>query len=200
MITRERSTLTNTTYTLENSRERLTTISNKSPTQETIESSNKLTDCCCIGSRSCVPLPKTNQLATENHSNFHSKTTSFLRGVHSMISTSNHVVPIDVKPQTPPPLPTPPQHSNSINNKSIGGGVFSRTMYDGGNGQANRRRNHHQQPMVQSTTEILATVVASPSPSSSASVVHSVSVPHQFAQWTRHQTLRLQVQFNTTIT
>ncbi|XP_012280572.1 rho guanine nucleotide exchange factor 17 isoform X3 [Orussus abietinus] len=132
------------------SRERLTERPSEKPVS--IDLAASVADCCCIGPRSRLPLPRSATGA----------------GTGAATSAAGSP-PTPSAPSTPAPARAgsaeaaqPPPNSNANNNR----GVL-------------QMGSHGSQP--QSSTA-----------SSAASVAHSVSVPRQLAQWTKHQTLKLQ--------
>ncbi|XP_015511669.1 rho guanine nucleotide exchange factor 17 isoform X3 [Neodiprion pinetum] len=118
-----------------------------------LDLASSVADCCCIGPRSRLPLPRVSSSSTG--------ATLGVGGVGggSSIGISNG--PPTLQRQAEPPATAGQLPPNFLANNKQGGGF---------------------QPASH----------GSAATSLPASVVHSVSVPRQLAQWTKHQTLKLQ--------
>lgn len=150
------------------SRERLT----DKPSGEksgSIDFVTSVTDCCCIGPRSRLPL--------------------------SRIPLSSTVG------QTSPTLPQPPTRVAAVEPPNPKANNNRGWLQTGSGTSANFSVGHGPQPTSSSTTSPLSNVSSSTTTATSTStattattsVTNSVSVPRQLAQWTKHQTLKLQV-------
>lgn len=169
-------------------RERLTDrtllSSSEKSGSSSIEFVNSVTDCCCIGPRSRLPL--------------------------SRIPLSSNMGPTSPTLPQPPtrvaatavPATQLPPNSNSNNNcgwLQTGSGISTNFNVD---------HSPHSQSSVpisfsfsSSSTSSSPTIVSSSTtttatltlPANTTLVSHSVSVPRQLAQWTKHQTLKLEV-------
>ncbi|XP_043483895.1 rho guanine nucleotide exchange factor 17 isoform X2 [Leptopilina heterotoma] len=181
------------------SRERLTdrTLLSSSSAGEksgssSIEFVNSVTDCCCIGPRSRLPL--------------------------SRIPLSSNVGPTSpTLPQPQPPTRVAatadpatqlPPNSNSNNNCgwlqtgsgistnfNVGHSPHSQSSVPISFSSSSSSTSTSSSPTIVSsstTTTTTTTTATSTSPANTTSVSHSVSVPRQLAQWTKHQTLKLQ--------
>ncbi|XP_015585736.1 rho guanine nucleotide exchange factor 10-like protein isoform X2 [Cephus cinctus] len=155
------------------SRERLT----EKPAEKTsIDLTASVADCCCIGPRSRLPLPRV-----------------------SLSSSGTGGQPPLPPGHVPGPAPVPVYASapvvaaSATVNSSSGAGNSSSSSSRAAveptqlppNSNANNNRGGLQMGSYGSQPQ-------SSTASSSASVAHSVSVPRQLAQWTKHQTLKLQ--------
>lgn len=192
------------------SRERLT---EKSPENAALDLSTSLADCCCIGPRSRLPLPRIPPSAT----NVATSSTYPLSSSTSTCGTSGGSVvggaggggggigsgqaPFPGPPtfsnsrvagvEQPATLTTPTTSAQPLVNSNNNRGMLQTSV-------GNSTGQHHQ---AQSSAALTAAVPSSSSPSTSTSfntstavpTLQSVSVPRQLAQWTKHQTLKLQV-------
>ena len=157
------------------SRERLT----DKPSGEksgSIDFVTSVTDCCCIGPRSRLPL--------------------------SRIPLSSNVG------QTSPTLPQPqpptrvaaveqatqlPPNSNANNNRGwLQTGSGTSTSFSVGHGP-HPTSSSTISPLSHISSSTTSATSTSTATTATSSVTHSVSVPRQLAQWTKHQTLKLQV-------
>ncbi|XP_033212658.1 rho guanine nucleotide exchange factor 17 isoform X2 [Belonocnema kinseyi] len=149
------------------SRERLT----DKPSGEksgSIDFVNSVTDCCCIGPRSRLPLSRI-----------------------PLSSTAGQTSPTLPQPPTRVAAAEPP-NPNANNNRGW--------LQTGSGTSASFSVGHGPQPISSSTTSPPSKVSSSTTTATSTStatatntsVTHSVSVPRQLAQWTKHQTLKLQ--------
>ncbi|XP_012256069.2 uncharacterized protein LOC105686072 isoform X1 [Athalia rosae] len=176
-----------------NSRERLTdnkSLSSNvgvgvtgSPEKPGLDIASSVADCCCIGPRSRLPLPK---------------------------SSNVNVLPMSSNPAS---LASCNAGFNNFGN--FGSGVANASSGNNINGPTTRTTTlagapipaaEHQLPTASPVTQLPPNFLAnnkqggglqaashgSSATSPPASVVHSVSVPRQLAQWTKHQTLKLQ--------
>ncbi|XP_060823208.1 rho guanine nucleotide exchange factor 17 isoform X7 [Bombus pascuorum] len=191
------------------SRERLT---EKSPENATLDLSTSLADCCCIGPRSRLPLPRIPPSAT----NVATSSTYPLSSSTSTCGTSggsgvggaggggggigSGQAPFPGPPtfsnsrvagvEQPATLTTPTTSAQPLVNSNNNRGMLQTSV-------GNSTGQHHQ---AQSSAALTAAVPSSSSPSTSTSfntstavpTLQSVSVPRQLAQWTKHQTLKLQ--------
>ncbi|XP_050482410.1 rho guanine nucleotide exchange factor 17 isoform X6 [Bombus huntii] len=191
------------------SRERLT---EKSPENAALDLSTSLADCCCIGPRSRLPLPRIPPSAT----NVATSSTYPLSSSTSTCGTSGGSVvggaggggggigsgqaPFPGPPtfsnsrvagvEQPATLTTPTTSAQPLVNSNNNRGMLQTSV-------GNSTGQHHQ---AQSSAALTAAVPSSSSPSTSTSfntstavpTLQSVSVPRQLAQWTKHQTLKLQ--------
>ncbi|XP_033360118.1 rho guanine nucleotide exchange factor 17 isoform X10 [Bombus vosnesenskii] len=191
------------------SRERLT---EKSPENAALDLSTSLADCCCIGPRSRLPLPRIPPSAT----NVATSSTYPLSSSTSTCGTSGGSVvggaggggggigsgqaPFPGPPtfsnsrvagvEQPATLTTPTTSAQPLVNSNNNRGMLQTSV-------GNSTGQHHQ---AQSSATLTAAVPSSSSPSTSTSfntstavpTLQSVSVPRQLAQWTKHQTLKLQ--------
>ena len=164
------------------SRERLT---DKPPGDKSgsIDFVTSVTDCCCIGPRSRLPLSRI-----------------------PLSSNAGQTSPTLPQPQPPTqvlavdPATQLPPNSNANNNRGwlqTGSGIS--TSFCVGHGphsqsSAPTSSSFTSPPStVSSSTATATTTVTSTATTATTSVTHSVSVPRQLAQWTKHQTLKLQV-------
>ncbi|XP_068975293.1 rho guanine nucleotide exchange factor 17 isoform X6 [Bombus flavifrons] len=191
------------------SRERLT---EKSPENAALDLSTSLADCCCIGPRSRLPLPRIPPSAT----NVATSSTYPLSSSTSTCGTSggsgvggaggggggigSGQAPFPGPPtfsnsrvagvEQPATLTTPTTSAQPLVNSNNNRGMLQTSV-------GNSTGQHHQ---AQSSAALTAAVPSSSSPSTSTSfntstavpTLQSVSVPRQLAQWTKHQTLKLQ--------
>lgn len=191
------------------SRERLT---ERYPENAALELSSSIADCCCIGPRSRLPLPRIPPGSTGSSTTTTTTTTSSSTygaggggGVGGVggggggvggqapfpgppTSSNSRVVGVE----QPVTLTTPTTSAQPLVNSNNNRGMLQTSSVGNSTGQ------HHQ---AQSSAALTAAVPSSSSPSSSTSfnvstavpTLQSVSVPRQLAQWTKHQTLKLQV-------
>lgn len=163
----------------------------------TIDMISDMTDCCCIGARSRLPPPQISRSSTMN-----SRSSFGDGGATSNLSRSiGNIADIDAKRNEAEgggqrgeegkgdsvsrgggqcSLPPTKTESNSSANNNCGGLQIGSHIT--------------QQPQsfsASSSTVDTGNVVFGAS--SFAPVVHTVSVSRQIAQWTKHQTLKLQV-------
>ncbi|XP_050585369.1 rho guanine nucleotide exchange factor 17 isoform X6 [Bombus affinis] len=191
------------------SREKLT---EKSPENAALDLSTSLADCCCIGPRSRLPLPRIPPSAT----NVATSSTYPLSSSTSTCGTSggsgvggaggggggigSGQAPFPGPPtfsnsrvagvEQPATLTTPTTSAQPLVNSNNNRGMLQTSV-------GNSTGQHHQ---AQSSAALTAAVPSSSSPSTSTSfntstavpTLQSVSVPRQLAQWTKHQTLKLQ--------
>ncbi|XP_043584598.1 rho guanine nucleotide exchange factor 17 isoform X8 [Bombus pyrosoma] len=190
------------------SRERLT---EKSPENAALDLSTSLADCCCIGPRSRLPLPRippsaTNVATSSTYPLSSSTSTCGTNGGSGVGGAggggggigsgqafpgpptfSNSRVAGVEQPAT---LTTPTTAAQPLVNSNNNRGMLQTSV-------GNSTGQHHQ---AQSSAALTAAVPSSSSPSTSTSfntstavpTLQSVSVPRQLAQWTKHQTLKLQ--------
>ncbi|XP_076245903.1 rho guanine nucleotide exchange factor 17 isoform X2 [Calliopsis andreniformis] len=180
------------------SRERLT---EKSPENPALELTSSIADCCCIGPRSRLPLPRI-PLSTVLYSSSTCGTGGG-GGVGGAGGGGGGVgaqVPFPGPPtssnsracgtEQPATLTTPTTSAQPLVNSNNNRGMLQTSV-------GNSTGQHHQ---PQSSATVTAAVPSSLPPSSSTSfststavpTLQSVSVPRQLAQWTKHQTLKLQ--------
>lgn len=166
------------------SRERLTERPEKPP----IDLAASIADCCCIGPRSRLPLPRIPPAISSSST------------ATAASSASSSSCPSIVAGGCSPPLPasttgvaetTPTLANNSR------GAVQTSVGNIGSTSQQQQQPLHHYQQHY-SQTAVAAVTSSSPSTSLGYSsgvptTTQTVSVPRQLAQWTKHQTLKLQV-------
>ncbi|XP_076658309.1 rho guanine nucleotide exchange factor 17 [Halictus rubicundus] len=188
-------------------RERLTEKSVESPV---VDLSSSIADCCCIGPRSRLPLPRIPpSTVTTSSSSYTSSTCGAAVVVGSVGGAGGGGGGVGGGQTTP--FPGPPTSSN---NRAAAGmeqpatlttpTTSAQPLVNSNNNQGmlqtsvgNSTGQHHP---PQSSATVTATVPSSSSSSSSTSfnastnvpTLQSVSVPRQLAQWTKHQTLKLQ--------
>ncbi|XP_029040419.2 rho guanine nucleotide exchange factor 17 isoform X9 [Osmia bicornis bicornis] len=188
------------------SRERLT---ERYPENAALELSSSIADCCCIGPRSRLPLPRippgstgsSTTTTTSSSSTYGAGGGGGVGGVGGggggvggqapfpgpPTSSNSRVVGVE----QPVTLTTPTTSAQPLVNSNNNRGMLQTSSVGNSTGQ------HHQ---AQSSAALTAAVPSSSSPSSSTSfnvstavpTLQSVSVPRQLAQWTKHQTLKLQ--------
>nr|XP_012147901.1 PREDICTED: uncharacterized protein R02F2.2 isoform X1 [Megachile rotundata] len=186
------------------SRERLT---ERYPENAALELSSSIADCCCIGPRSRLPLPRIPPGSTGSSTTTSSSSTYGVGGGGGVggvggggggvggqapfpgppTSSNSRVVGVE----QPVTLTTPTTSAQPLVNSNNNRGMLQTSSVGNSTGQ------HHQ---PQSSAALTAAVPSSSSPSSSTSfsvstavpTLQSVSVPRQLAQWTKHQTLKLQ--------
>ncbi|XP_025073713.1 rho guanine nucleotide exchange factor 17 [Pogonomyrmex barbatus] len=200
------------------SRERLTDkpVTEKPP----IDLTASIADCCCIGPRSRLPLPRISPAITSSStaSTIVTSAASSAASSASSLSVSSASCPSIVTSGYPsggiaggcsPPLPasttsvaetTPTLANNSR------GAVQTSVGNIGSTGQQQQQPQHHhyQQHYPQAAVAVVTSSYSPPtttpcSPSTSLgyssgvpTTTQTVSVPRQLAQWTKHQTLKLQ--------
>ncbi|KAK9305283.1 hypothetical protein QLX08_003640 [Tetragonisca angustula] len=189
------------------SRERLT---ERCAENAALELSSSIADCCCIGPRSRLPLPRIPPSAS-NAATTHSTPSSLTCGTGGGGVVGGAGGGVGGIAGGPFPFPGPPTSSNSrvagveqpatlttpttsaqptLVNSNNNRGMLQTSV-------GNSTGQHHQ---AQSSATLTAAVPSSSSPSASTSfntstavpTLQSVSVPRQLAQWTKHQTLKLQ--------
>ncbi|XP_071861960.1 rho guanine nucleotide exchange factor 17 isoform X6 [Bombus fervidus] len=191
------------------SRERLT---EKSPENATLDLSTSLADCCCIGPRSRLPLPRippsaTNVATSSTYPLSSSTSTCGASGGSGVGGAGgggggigSGQAPFPGPPtfsnsrvagvEQPATLTTPTTSAQPLVNSNNNRGMLQTSV-------GNSTGQHHQ---AQSSAALTAAVPSSSLPSTSTSfntstavpTLQSVSVPRQLAQWTKHQTLKLQ--------
>ncbi|XP_043506360.1 uncharacterized protein LOC122526844 isoform X5 [Frieseomelitta varia] len=191
------------------SRERLT---ERCAENAALELSSSIADCCCIGPRSRLPLPRIPPSASNAATTYSTSSSSSLTcgtGGGGVVGGAGGGV--GGIAGGPFPFPGPPTSSNSrvagveqpatlttpttsaqptLVNSNNNRGMLQTSV-------GNSTGQHHQ---AQSSAALTAAVPSSSSPSASTSfntstavpTLQSVSVPRQLAQWTKHQTLKLQ--------
>lgn len=177
------------------SRERLTE-KNATITAEkqSLDLSASIADCCCIGPRSRLPLPRLSITSPTAGGNLVTND-----GVDSeALACFNDSVDVSVAGgrtlQSPPPSTTKnnestrvPPNSNSNNNRG--------TLQTVGQHPPIQQEQHLYSSQPRTTNKIITNTNNCRSVASSfVPVAQTVtSVPRQIAQWTKHQTLKLQV-------
>ncbi|XP_076280703.1 rho guanine nucleotide exchange factor 17 isoform X2 [Lasioglossum baleicum] len=185
-------------------RERLTEKSLESPV---VDLSSSIADCCCIGPRSRLPLPRIPP-STVTASSYTSSTcgAAVVGGSVGGAGGGGGGVGGQTTPFPGPPtssnnrgaagmeqpatLTTPTTSAQPLVNSNNNQGMLQTSV-------GNSTGQHHP---PQSSATVTAAVPSSSSSSSSTSfnastnvpTLQSVSVPRQLAQWTKHQTLKLQ--------
>ncbi|CAK9800392.1 Rho guanine nucleotide exchange factor 17 [Anthophora plagiata] len=187
------------------SRERLT---EKCPENAALELSSSIADCCCIGPRSRLPLPRIPPSSSSTYPPSSSSTcgTGGGGGVGGAGGGGGGVsggqAPFPGPPtssnsrvagvEQPATLTTPTTSAQPLVNSNNNRGMLQTSV-------GNITGQQHHQP--QSSAALTAAVPSSSSSSSTSTsfntstavpTLQSVSVPRQLAQWTKHQTLKLQ--------
>ncbi|CAK9806445.1 Rho guanine nucleotide exchange factor 17 [Anthophora quadrimaculata] len=188
------------------SRERLT---EKCPENAALELSSSIADCCCIGPRSRLPLPRippSSSSSTYPPSSLSTCGTGGGGGVGGVGGGGGGVsggqAPFPGPPtssnsrvagvEQPATLTTPTTSAQPLVNSNNNRGMLQTSV-------GNITGQQHHQP--QSSAALTAAVPSSSSSSSTSTsfntstavpTLQSVSVPRQLAQWTKHQTLKLQ--------
>ncbi|XP_078048564.1 rho guanine nucleotide exchange factor 17 isoform X1 [Augochlora pura] len=191
-------------------RERLTEKSLENPV---VDLSSSIADCCCIGPRSRLPLPRiptsTSTSTPQTTASPYSSSTCGAVGGGSVGvggagggggGVSGGQAPFPGPPtssssraagmEQPATLTTPTMSAQPLVNSNNNQGMLQTSV-------GNSTGQHHP---PQSSATVTAAVPSSSSSSSSTSfnastavpTLQSVSVPRQLAQWTKHQTLKLQ--------
>ncbi|KAK1120647.1 hypothetical protein K0M31_012253 [Melipona bicolor] len=190
------------------SRERLT---ERCAENAALELSSSIADCCCIGPRSRLPLPRIPPSASNAATTYPTSSLSSTCGTGGGGVVGGAGGGVGGIAGGPVPFPGPPTSSNSrvagveqpatlttpttsaqptLVNSNNNRGMLQTSV-------GNSTGQHHQ---AQSSAALTAAVPSSSSPSASTSfntstavpTLQSVSVPRQLAQWTKHQTLKLQ--------
>ncbi|XP_076669099.1 uncharacterized protein LOC143369261 isoform X3 [Andrena cerasifolii] len=185
------------------SRERLT---EKSPENPALELTSSIADCCCIGPRSRLPLPRvpTTSAATSSYPSPSSTCGTGggggVGGAGGGVGGVGGQTPFPGPPtssssraagmEQPATLTTPTTSAQPLVNSNNNRGMLQ-TSVGNSTGQ-----HHHPQSSATVTTAVPSSLPPSSSTSFSTSTavptLQSVSVPRQLAQWTKHQTLKLQ--------
>lgn len=205
-----------------NSQERLT---EKSTTTEkpSIDLTSSIVDCCCIGPRSRLPLPRISSAvsATSATSSVVTVPSSRTSSCPAPIASGGYLSPGGTvigattvaagggycSPPLPASLMGVGETTPTIANNSRGA-VQPSVGNIGSTSQQQHHQQYHHQHYPQTTAAVATSSYSSPTtttttPSSSTSHGYSsgvstttqsaISVPRQLAQWTKHQTLKLQV-------
>ncbi|CAK9830762.1 Rho guanine nucleotide exchange factor 17 [Anthophora retusa] len=188
------------------SRERLT---EKCPENAALELSSSIADCCCIGPRSRLPLPRIPPSSSSSTYPPSSSSTCGTGGGGGVGGAggggggvSGGQAPFPGPPtssnsrvagvEQPATLTTPTTSAQPLVNSNNNRGMLQTSV-------GNITGQQHHQP--QSSAALTAAVPSSSSSSSTSTsfntstavpTLQSVSVPRQLAQWTKHQTLKLQ--------
>lgn len=190
------------------SRERLT----EKPAAEKppIDLAAGLADCCCIGPRSRLPLPRIPPMVSSTTPSMAmaASSSSTLSSCPSIVvgsypSRSIGVTTSDYSPPLPTSAMDVAETTPTLANNSRGAVQTSVGNFGSTSQQHQAHHHHHYQQHYPQTAAVTSSYSSSPTPSlSSTSLGYSsgvptttqtVSVPRQLAQWTKHQTLKLQV-------
>ncbi|XP_024886291.1 uncharacterized protein LOC112463866 isoform X1 [Temnothorax curvispinosus] len=195
------------------SRERLTerSVAEKPP----IDLTASIADCCCIGPRSRLPLPRIPP-AISAPSTVSSTATAASSASSSSASSSSCPSIVaggypsgGIAADCSPPLPastasvaetTPTLANNSRGAAQTSVGNIGSTSQQQQQQQPHHYQQHYPQTAVAAVTSSYSPPTTTPcSPSTSLgylsgvpTTTQTVSVPRQLAQWTKHQTLKLQ--------
>lgn len=166
-----------------------------------------ITDCCCIGPRSRLPLPRVPPAISSSSPAFSMATAASSTSSSSASSSSCPSIVAGgystggIAGGSSPPLPastasvaetTPTLANNSR------GAVQTSVGNIGSTSQQPHQQYYPQTAVAAVTSSCSTTTSCSPSTSLGYSsgvptTTQTVSVPRQLAQWTKHQTLKLQV-------
>ncbi|XP_051171015.1 rho guanine nucleotide exchange factor 17 isoform X2 [Leptopilina boulardi] len=167
------------------SREQLTDRTSGEKSGSSIEFVNSVTDCCCIGPRSRLPLSR---IPLSSPSNVGPISPTLPQSQQS--PTRVAVATVDPATQLPPP------NSNSNNNcgwlQTGSSGISTNFNVGHGPTSFSSSSSSSSTSSFSSIVSSSTTTATSTSPTITTSVSHSISVPRQLAQWTKHQTLKLQ--------
>lgn len=166
-------------------------IKEKIPVEKSLDLSSSVADCCCIGPRSKLPLPR---LPLSPCARVSKGCDTF--GMGNAASTGADVTKIggnegeeerqSIQPPTRFESTRLPPNSNANNN--CGG------LQMGSHGSQPQSSTASSSTNTTNSTTITTTANAGLAPSSFTPIAHNtVSVPRQIAQWTKHHTLKLQV-------
>ncbi|XP_029163025.1 rho guanine nucleotide exchange factor 17 isoform X4 [Nylanderia fulva] len=173
-----------------------------------------LADCCCIGPRSRLPLPRIQPTVG-------SPTISIASPMTSVTSSCPSIVVGGCSPPLPASIAsvaetTPPTFANNSHGavQTSAGNIGSTSQQSQQRQQSHHHQHHHhhhhqqqQQQHHPQTAAVTAAVTSSYPPSTTTpsspstllgyssgipTTTQTVSVPRQLAQWTKHQTLKLQ--------
>ncbi|XP_036141211.1 uncharacterized protein LOC105833654 isoform X3 [Monomorium pharaonis] len=188
------------------SRERL---AERPVVEKPIDLAASITDCCCIGPRSRLPLPRIPPAISASSTSTSLMATAASSASSSSASSSSCPSVVaggypsgEIADGCSPPLPastasvaetTPTLANNSRGAMQTSVGNIGSTSQQ----QQQQQPPHHYQQHYPQTA--VAAVTSSYSPSTSLdyssgvpTTTQTVSVPRQLAQWTKHQTLKLQ--------
>lgn len=185
------------------SRERLT---ERCAENAALELSSSIADCCCIGPRSRLPLPRIPPSASNTATTYPTSSSSTCgTGGGGVVGGAGGGV--GGIAGGPVPFPGPPTSSNSrvagveqpatlttpttsaqptLVNSNNNRGMLQTSV-------GNSTGQHHQAQSSAALTAAVPSSSTSFNTSTAVPTLQSVSVPRQLAQWTKHQTLKLQV-------
>lgn len=170
-----------------------------------------ITDCCCIGPRSRLPLPRIPPAISSSSPMFSMATAASSTSSSSASSSSCPSIVAaggyssgGIAGGCSPPLPASTtsvaETTPTLANNSRGAVQTSVGNIGSTSQQPHHYQQYHPQTAAAAVTSSYSPSTTSCSPSTSLgyssgvpTTTQTVSVPRQLAQWTKHQTLKLQV-------